>query len=51
MKLADAGELSAALASRWMPAVVAAACGYGLVVAALGVWIGTSDFRRLLRPR
>lgn len=49
--LADAGDLTDGLVHQWMPTVVAAACAYGLVIGALGVWLGTCNFRRLLLPR
>ena len=35
---------------QWAPWLVAAALAYGLLVAALGVWIGGRNFRRLLQP-
>ena len=35
----------------WLPSLLGAAILYGLLVAALGFWIGGHNYRRLLAPR
>lgn len=50
-ELAQHRPLSADVVWQWAPQVVAAAGGYGLLIAALGILVGTANYRRLLRPR